>query len=509
MSNENNKMQVDIENLFKQNVNDLSAIKELYRKFKEVEEKISQIKYIDSTLANKLKKEYEKLKKIILDENVQAKLTNDIETINSELDKKLDKSYIETINSELDNKLDKSYYETINSELDNKANLNSVFGMANMGQDIKEAMTGGSVAVVGKNAILRENIVDGQITFEKLDPVIKNEYDEIYEDEPLIQNNGYIAYTGVVTDDNGWKHYSGQCIPNFKYKVTGQSWLVIPLVMFRDKEGNVLSYFPTNQDSSTTNYNDIEVVAPINATEIIIHRYLSREFGLKRRSKITLKPLIIEKPSTKLTIIGDSLSADDSPQAANKYHALLSQNDGYIVTNLAKGGHGYKRADDNANSFWQQATKIPSNSDIVFVFGSFNDLGKVINGEYTIGESVDNASTSTNTIMECVNKTITNIRAIKNDAIIVIASPTPWSNYHTGGGANKDIAEQYVKAIETVAHNQCCIFLDLFHESNVWSWNNEWNNVYCPDGVHPNDLGHKRYLYPIIRDTLNKVNPNK
>ena len=139
----------------------------------------------------------------------------------------------------------------------------------------------------------------------------------------------------------------------------------------------------------------------------------------------------------------------------------------------------------------------------------FNDLGKVINGEYTIGETVDNASTSVGTIMECVNKTITNIRAIKNDAIIVIASPTPWASYHPGGGANKDIAEKYVKAVRTVAHNQCCIFLDLFHESNVWSWNNAWNNVYCTDGVHPNDLGHKRYLYPIIRDTLNKVNPNK
>ena len=86
MSNENNKMQVDIDNLFKQNVNDLSSIKELYRKLKEVEEKISQIKYIDSQLTNKLKKEYENLKKIILDENVQFKLTNDIETINSQLD---------------------------------------------------------------------------------------------------------------------------------------------------------------------------------------------------------------------------------------------------------------------------------------------------------------------------------------------------------------------------------------------------------------------------------------
>ena len=104
MSNENNKMQVDIENLFKQNVNDLSAIKELYRKLKEVEEKFSQIKYIDSTLANKLKKDYEKLKKIILDENVQATLSNDIEKVETKLT-----NDIETIESQLTNDI-----ETIN-----------------------------------------------------------------------------------------------------------------------------------------------------------------------------------------------------------------------------------------------------------------------------------------------------------------------------------------------------------------------------------------------------------
>ena len=81
-----NKHEIDIETLKKQNVNDLLSIKELYRRIEELEKKITQIKYIDSTLANKLKKEYEKLKRIILDENLQIKLTNDIETINSQLD---------------------------------------------------------------------------------------------------------------------------------------------------------------------------------------------------------------------------------------------------------------------------------------------------------------------------------------------------------------------------------------------------------------------------------------
>ena len=69
MTKENNKMQVDIENLFKQNANDLSAIKELYRKLEEMEKKISQIKYINEVIGDKLKKEIESLKDLIQNEN--------------------------------------------------------------------------------------------------------------------------------------------------------------------------------------------------------------------------------------------------------------------------------------------------------------------------------------------------------------------------------------------------------------------------------------------------------
>ena len=92
MSIDINKHEVDIDTLFKQNENDLCSIKELYRKLKDLEEKISQIKYIDSKLADKLKKDYESLKKIILDENIQVKLTNDINDIKSRLEN-LEKGY--------------------------------------------------------------------------------------------------------------------------------------------------------------------------------------------------------------------------------------------------------------------------------------------------------------------------------------------------------------------------------------------------------------------------------
>ena len=109
MNNENNKFQIDINNLFKQNVNDLSSIKELYRKLEELQGKISQIKYIDSNLANKLKKEYEKLKKIILDENIQAKLIDDIETINSKLDTNIRLGYEKTLFDNMKDRFESKY----------------------------------------------------------------------------------------------------------------------------------------------------------------------------------------------------------------------------------------------------------------------------------------------------------------------------------------------------------------------------------------------------------------
>ena len=111
MPKENNKMQVDIDTLKKQNVNDLLSIKELYSKLGELGEKIKQIKYIDNTLLKKLKKEYERLKETNFDVDTQVKIINDIKTINEKLT-----NNIETINEKINND-----NETINEKLDTKA----------------------------------------------------------------------------------------------------------------------------------------------------------------------------------------------------------------------------------------------------------------------------------------------------------------------------------------------------------------------------------------------------
>ena len=132
MTKENNKVDInkhemDIDTLKKQNVNDLLSLKELYNRIEELGEKITQIKYIDSTLANKLKKEYEKLKRIILDENVSVTLSNEIETVNTKLTNEIETvntkltNDIETVNEKLSNDIEtvNSQLVTINSQLTN------------------------------------------------------------------------------------------------------------------------------------------------------------------------------------------------------------------------------------------------------------------------------------------------------------------------------------------------------------------------------------------------------
>ena len=169
MSFENNKMQVDIENLFKQNVNDLSAIKELYRKLKEVEEKILQIKYIDSNLANKLKKEYEKLKKIILDENAQAELADDIETLNVKLT-----NNIETINLQLDTIVREvaNVDQNLQKQIDNRIskNENNTISSNMLTTELLEQISGGSINVNVNSSMIEDcSVISSKLEMCNLD----------------------------------------------------------------------------------------------------------------------------------------------------------------------------------------------------------------------------------------------------------------------------------------------------------------------------------------------------
>ena len=106
---------------------------------------------------------------VIEDINTDIKdLNTDIKDLNSQLD---------TNAKEIEKKADKiDTYKKI--DVDNK-----IWSMANMGQDVKEALTGGNVAVVGENSVLTENIVTHQIIKEKTD--FFNYYENLLDPRPV------------------------------------------------------------------------------------------------------------------------------------------------------------------------------------------------------------------------------------------------------------------------------------------------------------------------------------
>lgn len=114
---------------------------------------------------------------------------------------------------ETSGKIEEKYTERLNNvdsqleHIDNKKlDKSGIVTMANMGQDVKEAMTGGSVAVVDVDTILECNIVDNQVTHRKLgNDVLK------FQDVNLITNTrmGYFV---------NWN--DGQLVENAEYIYT-------------------------------------------------------------------------------------------------------------------------------------------------------------------------------------------------------------------------------------------------------------------------------------------------
>ena len=163
MSYDINSQQVDIENLFKQNELDLCSIKELYRKLKEMEEKISQIKYIDTKLADKLKKDYEKLKRIILDENIQVQLNNKIDETKTyliDVINDLNTQINDNLNNIENNKADKTETSNIQQQVNNL-----VLGAVGDGNNAEIIQARGKFSVLNErlNTMYQKYIVDNII----------------------------------------------------------------------------------------------------------------------------------------------------------------------------------------------------------------------------------------------------------------------------------------------------------------------------------------------------------
>ena len=117
----------------------------------------------------------DKIRNAVYGREVRESIAKGIETAYNDASEKHDNANMEVklarganpnLNTRLNkmDEVDKQTTAQLAQTQQQKADKTHIWSMESMGQDVKEAMTGGSVAVVGENAVLEENVVPGQIT---------------------------------------------------------------------------------------------------------------------------------------------------------------------------------------------------------------------------------------------------------------------------------------------------------------------------------------------------------
>jgi lysophospholipase L1-like esterase len=218
---------------------------------------------------------------------------------------------------------------------------------------------------------------------------------------------------------------------------------------------------------------------------------------------------IVTPQKLKLAVIGDSLSdVDYEPYAKWQTHLT----DLYDVQTVAVAGSSYYngslKGGTSDHQFWNQATRINADTEAVIVFGSFNDIGFLYNGTTSLG-TVDD--TGTNTIGGCFNTMLTNLYAVNTGMKIVVALPTPWRGYNPMMAETNPYYQTvmgYINFLKEICKYNSIPCLELFYESDMRPWDSDFRDDYYQeaDGTHPNATGHQQFIYPKMREFVNRIN---
>lgn len=196
-------------------------------------------------------------------------------------------------------------------------------------------------------------------------------------------------------------------------------------------------------------------------------------------SNSSSKPLL----GVKWVVVGDSLT-EKNIRATKNYHDYVSEDTGVTVVNMGVSGTGYMRRQDTDMAFYQRILNIPTDTDIVTIFGSGNDLSQ------PLGTPSD---TGTDTICGCMHQTIQNLFSVLPGVRVGIVLPCPWGNVPPSNKGNR--MQLYCEALKEIAAQYSIPVLDLYYGSNLRPWDPTFRDLYYKrdDGgsVHPDEDGHK------------------
>lgn len=310
---------------------------------------------------------------------------------------------------------------------------------------------------------------------------------------PVIGGTTYKTWwvNGSTVEENSWNYVAWY--DSSKTFISGTSITTSSVtapsnasfVRFTAQKNKHQTFMALASDVTPTEYIPYNVIRTITLNQNIIIPQLAGLSALK---------------NVKIDVIGDSWSAINDT-ASVKYTDLLMSVDGADVNVVAYSGAGFHKPTSANKPFYTQALSVRSTADIVLVFGSFNDVSDIVDGT-EIGQVTD---TETTTICGCINTTINNIVSLNPSAKIVFVTPGAWRGYNANNdnnNVNNPTALAYVQAIKDVCFKRGYECKDALRSMNLKPWIASFREAYQPDGTHPNNAGHLRYVYPVIKNYL-------
>ena len=439
------------------------------------------------------------------------------EEVTIELKKMYDNGSLSTL---INTKVDTLKTE-FNEQLDTKANLDSIFSMANMGQDVKEAMTGGSVAVVGKNSVLTENIVDKQVTRNKTNFYSISKNGNLIDKDAIIKGK-HIDNTGLEKNGNNETDF----IPidlaktyRFNFVSYISFWNVNREFINGYIQGSVTPQYPVDlnnipsdakyvrlsvfdEDLHTCVFSELSVFSNQLTTKFIDNGLILGENNLEKSLLQKINSTSTTITGKTINFLGDSITygfdGTNSSRVSKPYPTLVGEILGVRVNNYGISGStigGDDKTSTKHNILGYTPMNIRyvdmDNADYVIVLGGVNDY--TADRRIPLGVKGDNTNL---TFYGALKILIEGLIAKYPNSRIGFITPLRKIDDHSPNVYGNHLKE-YRNAIIEMCEEYSIPVLDLFTKGGCYANISDWRGQNLPDGLHPNQSFYEKMAIQI------------
>lgn len=193
----------------------------------------------------------------------------------------------------------------------------------------------------------------------------------------------------------------------------------------------------------------------------------------------------------KINFLGDSITEGSGASDHSKcYVSQVAEISGAVCRNYGIGGTRIARQQKPSDNqrydlyFASRVDGMDTDADIVVLFGGTNDYG---HGDAPLGCMDDRTP---DTFYGGLHTLYRSVIEKYPEAVIVVLTPTHRLN-EENLNINDASLKTYVNIIREVAEYYSLPVLDLFKTSGIQPEVGIMRHNYMPDGLHPNDAGHR------------------